>query len=102
MVNSRNKEAILNEYLTNGGYPDISGKFIREYLKQVVDSTIYRDLLEDYVIRQPSVLEDIELEEFSREVLNVPLVIGNSEIKKNIMQNGYELNFVSLFDFLYS
>jgi predicted AAA+ superfamily ATPase len=235
-INLTNKEEILNEYLINGGYPDIEGKFIPEYLTQVVDSTIYRDLLEDYGIRQPSVLEDIlkiladkitlpvssyqiakilqqdnekisnylkyleaiyiiyplhenlksniqtlkvppkyyfndtgilasfnfrtryghlaenaafvhllrkqllnerynlfykvinnqeydfydgrtvyevkmnsnqdmkkyELEEFSREVLNIPIIIGNSDIQKNIRENGYELNFISLFDFLYS
>lgn len=231
-----NKEDILQEYLINGGYPDIEGKFIPEYLKQVVDSTIYRDLLEDYGIRQPSILEDIlkiladkitlpvssyqiakilqqddekvsnylkyleavyiiyplhenlksniqtlkvppkyyfndtgiltsfnfrtryghlaenavfihllrkqvlherynlfykvinnqeydfydgrtvyevkmnadtdmkkyELEEFSREVLNVPIIIGNSDILKNIRENAYELNFITLFDFLYT
>lgn len=235
-VNDTNKEVILNEYLVNGGYPDIEGKFIPEYLTQVVDSTIYRDLLEDYGIRQPSALEDIlkvladkitlpvssyqiaktlhqdnekvsnylkyleavyivyplyenlksniqtlkappkyyfndtgiltsfnfrtrsghlaenavfihllrkqllnerynlfykvinnqeydfydgktiyevkmnsdqdmkkyELEEFPREVLNIPIIIGSPNIQKNIRENGYELNFISLFDFLYS
>ena len=235
-INNTNKEEILNEYLVNGGYPDIEGKFISEYLRQIVDSTIYRDLLEDYGIRQPRVLEDIlkiladkitlpvssyqiakvlqqdnekvanylkyleavyiiyplhgnlksniqtlkvspkyyfndtgiltsfnfrtryghlaenavfihllrkqllnerynlfykvidgqeydfydgktvyevkmnsdqdmkryELEEFSSEVLNVPLIIGNNDIQKNIKENFYELNFISLFDFLYS
>ena len=235
-ITHTSKEEILNEYLVNGGYPDIKGKFVPEYLTQVVDSTIYRDLLEDYGIRQPGVLEDIlkiladkitlpvssyqiakvlqqdnekisnylkyleavyiiyplhenlksniqtlkvppkyyfndtgiltsfnfriryghlaenavfihllrkqllnerynlfykvinnqeydfydgrtvyevkmnsdqdmkryELEEFSREVLNIPLIIGNPDIQKNIRENGYELNFINLFDFLYS
>lgn len=238
-VNKINKLHVLDEYLNTGGYPDIIGKFLPDYLKQIIDSTIYRDLLEDYGIRQPSVLEDIlkiladkitltvtpyqiskilrqdnekiynylkyleavfviypihgnmrsnigtlsippkyyfndtgiltafnfrvryghlaenavfihllrkqflherynlfykiingqeydfydgrtlyevktnpnidmknyelfAVDEFSREVLDTPVIIGTDEIKENIIKNGYELKFINLFDFLYS
>ncbi len=58
-VSQKNRSAIIEEYLKQGGYPEKVDQFMPGYLKEVVDSTLYRDLLEAYGIRQPSVLEDI-------------------------------------------
>jgi predicted AAA+ superfamily ATPase len=58
-TNSGDKQAILENYLLNGGYPEKVGKNMPGYLKEIVDNTLYRDLLETYKIRNPRVLEDI-------------------------------------------
>ncbi len=62
---TKEKKQLLNDslksYLLYGGYPEFVLKRPQNpaYLKQLVDTTLYRDLIENYGIRNPSVLESI-------------------------------------------
>lgn len=50
---------ILEDYLLVGGYPEYVLNKNQTYLKQAVESTLYRDLLDLYGIRNPRILEDL-------------------------------------------
>lgn len=58
-ISTHDKPEFLERYLLSGGYPEKIGKYMPGYLRDVIDSTLYRDLLDLYGIRQPSILEDI-------------------------------------------
>lgn len=58
-VLGKNKNQILNDYLLNGGYPEKLTRRFPGYLKDIVDSTVYRDLLSTYRIRNPEKLVEI-------------------------------------------
>ncbi|MFW5719891.1 MAG: ATP-binding protein [Candidatus Dojkabacteria bacterium] len=49
----------LQEYLALGGYPEYILKGNQTYLRQAIESTLYRDLLTAYGIRNPAILEDL-------------------------------------------
>ena len=50
---------LLNEYVKYGGYPEYVLNGSQVYLQQAVESTLYRELLDIYGIRNPIVLKDI-------------------------------------------
>lgn len=50
---------ILEQYLTQGGYPERLRNNLPGYLQDIIDSTLYRDLMGEYGIRTPEVLLDI-------------------------------------------
>jgi predicted AAA+ superfamily ATPase len=49
----------VEEYLVSGGYPEYVLRENDEYLREVVKSTLYRDLLSYYGIRNPKLLEEL-------------------------------------------
>lgn len=57
--NSLKREEIVEEYLRVGGYPEYVLQGKSDYLRQVVESTLYRDLLSMYGIRNPVFLKDL-------------------------------------------
>lgn len=57
--NNREKEIQVDEYLHDGGYPEYVLHKKSDYLRQVVESTLYRDLLSVYGIRNPAFLKDL-------------------------------------------
>lgn len=52
-------EKNLMEYLNKGGYPEYVLNQSIDYLQQAVESTLYRELLEIYGIRNPSILKNL-------------------------------------------
>lgn len=52
-------EIYLENYLKHGGYPENTGDYFPGYLQEIIDSTLYRDLLSLYKIRNPATLERI-------------------------------------------
>jgi predicted AAA+ superfamily ATPase len=50
---------ITEEYLHSGGYPEFVLNNKPDYLRQVVESTLYRDLLTLYGVRNPQLLKDL-------------------------------------------
>ncbi|MBL7662234.1 ATP-binding protein [bacterium] len=53
------KEKYLDEYLRIGGYPEYVINKDPAYLRQCVESTLYRELLTEYGIRNPALLQDL-------------------------------------------
>jgi len=53
----------LSKYLLNGGYPEtlIKKVELREYLSSLFNSTIYKDIVKRYKIRNPKQIEDLAL-----------------------------------------
>lgn len=49
----------LIQYLHDGGYPEKINKKLPGYLNNILESTLYRDIIEDYGIRNPSLLMQI-------------------------------------------
>ncbi|MBU1088846.1 ATP-binding protein [Patescibacteria group bacterium] len=58
-LSENKKKNLLEEYLKKGGYPEFVLKNNQTYLKQAIESTLYRDLLSLYGIRNPVILEDL-------------------------------------------
>lgn len=86
------KDTHLRDFLTTGGYPENVTSQVPNYLQDVVDSTLYRDLLEYYGIRQPTILEEMlrfmadkATNEISQRRLSRDLKI-DSETVKNYLQ----------------
>jgi len=60
-LTSYNKKEILNTYLVNGGYPE---PFVKElnyktYLSDLINATIYKDIVKRYKIRYPQKIFDL-------------------------------------------
>ena len=60
---------ILEKYLQTGGYPEYVLSNDREYLMGAVESTLYRELLEVYGIRNPTLLRNL-IEYLSDKITN--------------------------------
>jgi len=52
-------ENAVEDYLFEGGYPEYVLNGNTDYLRQAIESTLYRDLLSFYGIRNPAFLEDL-------------------------------------------
>ncbi|PJC79694.1 hypothetical protein CO009_03875 [Candidatus Shapirobacteria bacterium CG_4_8_14_3_um_filter_35_11] len=52
-------QSSVEEYLYTGGYPEYVLNHNDSYLREVVESTLYRDLLSYYGIRNPELLEEL-------------------------------------------
>ena len=65
----KNNEKILEEYLQTGGYPEYVLLKNRQYLMDAIESTLYRELLEVYGIRNPKLLRTL-IEYLSDKVTN--------------------------------
>lgn len=50
---------LLEEYLIDGGYPEKGQHHLPGYLQDIIESTLYRDLLGEYGIRTPEILLDL-------------------------------------------
>ena len=55
----KTEENTVEDYLFEGGYPEFVLNGNRDYLRQAIESTLYRDLLSYYGIRNPAFLEDL-------------------------------------------
>jgi len=55
----RTKGDFFEDYINHGGYPENITIQSDQYLRQTVESTLYRDLLSYYGIRNPALLEDL-------------------------------------------
>ncbi|MCL5441872.1 MAG: ATP-binding protein [Candidatus Thermoplasmatota archaeon] len=55
------KKRKFREYVIQGGYPEpyVKGVDYREYLAQLFESTIYKDIMKRYRIRKPRTIEDL-------------------------------------------
>lgn len=55
------KKEKLNDWLTHGGYPEplMKGLNIKDYLKVLFDSILYKDIVKRYKIRHPASLENL-------------------------------------------
>lgn len=51
--------ALVTEYLQTGGYPEYVLNRDRQALSNIVESTLYRDLISQYGIRNPAFLKDL-------------------------------------------
>ncbi|MEK6875232.1 MAG: ATP-binding protein [Nanoarchaeota archaeon] len=53
----------LSQYLLNGGYPEILSKKVelKEYLSNLFNSILYKDIVKRYKIRNPKQIEDLAL-----------------------------------------
>ena len=51
----------LSQYLFNGGYPEILSKKVelKEYLSLLFNSTLYKDIIKRYNVRNPKQIEDL-------------------------------------------
>lgn len=52
-------KSVLNEYISNGGFPAVSGDFSIEILQQYFKDIIYRDIIRRYRIRDVKQLEEL-------------------------------------------
>lgn len=50
---------LFEEYLRTGGYPEYVQNRNEDYLRQAISSSLYRDLLSHYGIRNPAFLEEL-------------------------------------------
>lgn len=62
LITSEIKEK-MSQYLLNGGYPEILSKKVelKEYLSNLFNSIIYKDIIKRYKIRNPKQIEDLAL-----------------------------------------
>jgi len=51
----------LSQYLFNGGYPEVLSKKVelKEYLSLLFNSTLYKDIIKRYNVRNPKQIEDL-------------------------------------------
>ena len=50
---------MVSEYLQTGGYPEYVSYKDRQVLNNIIESTLYRDLLSQYGLRNPAFLKDL-------------------------------------------
>ena len=62
LITSEIKEK-LSQYLLNGGYPEILSKKVelKEYLSNLFNSILYRDIVKRYKIRNPKQIENLAI-----------------------------------------
>jgi len=70
----------VEEYLYTGGYPEYVNNRNDSYLREVVESTLYRDLLSYYGIRNPELLE--ELMHYLADKITTP--VSNLRVKADL------------------
>lgn len=70
----------VEEYLYTGGYPEYVINHNDSYLREVVESTLYRDLLSYYGIRNPKLLE--ELLKYLTDKVSTP--VSNMRVKNDL------------------
>jgi len=58
-ITIKNQWKITEKYLQDGGYPEFVLHKNEESLRQIVESTLYRDLLSLYGIRNPALLKEL-------------------------------------------
>ena len=75
-----NPTAFLEEYLQTGGYPEYVLNKEPQYLFEVVESTLYRELLTHYGIRNPGYLKEL----FSYLADKITNYVSANTIKKNL------------------
>ena len=74
---------LVSKYLQTGGYPEYVLYKDRQTLNNIVESTLYRDLLSRYGIRNPSFLKDL-LDYLADKVTNP---VSNQNIAKDLKVN---------------
>jgi hypothetical protein len=76
----KKNQSILNSYIDLGGYPEYVLNRNQSYLRQSIESTLYRDLLAVYGIRNPKILE--ALLEFLADKITTP--VSANRIKNDL------------------
>ena len=79
---SKNTE-LVTEYLQTGGYPEYVLTKDKQALSNIIESTLYRDLISQYGIRNPSFLKDL-LDYLADKVTNP---VSNQNIAKDLKVN---------------
>jgi hypothetical protein len=74
---------LVTEYLQTGGYPEYVLNRDRQALSNIIESTLYRDLLSQYGIRNPAFLKDL-LDYLADKVTNT---VSNQNIAKDLKVN---------------
>ncbi|MEI6886976.1 MAG: ATP-binding protein [bacterium] len=74
---------LVTEYLQTGGYPEYVLTKDKQALSNIIESTLYRDLISQYGIRNPSFLKDL-LDYLADKVTNP---VSNQNIAKDLKVN---------------
>lgn len=74
---------LVTEYLEMGGYPEYVLNHDRQALFNIIESTLYRDLMSQYGIRNPAFLKDL-LDYLADKVTNT---VSNQNIAKDLKVN---------------
>ncbi|PJC80977.1 hypothetical protein CO009_00690 [Candidatus Shapirobacteria bacterium CG_4_8_14_3_um_filter_35_11] len=79
---SKNNQ-LVSEYLQIGGYPEYVLNRDKQALSNIIESTLYRDLISQYRIRNPSFLKDL-LDYLADKVTNC---VSNQNIARDLKVN---------------
>lgn len=71
---------LVTKYLQTGGYPEYVLNGDKQVLSNIIESTLYRDLISQYGIRNPSFLKDL-LDYLADKVTNV---VSNKNIARDL------------------
>ena len=82
-------QSSVEEYLYTGGYPEYVISRNGNYLREVVESTLYRDLLSYYGIRNPELLE--ELMHYLADKITTP--VSNLRVKADLKVDNKTASF---------
>lgn len=74
---------LVTEYLQTGGYPEYVLNKDKQALSNIIESTLYRDLISQYGIRNPSFLKDL-LDYLADKVTNP---VSNQNIARDLKVN---------------